>query len=69
MHIYSLTPLGQNAASQTTSDPSPAMRALYFIRRNKNTATDDQIASYAGVDDVGKVMSYLCSRKLVVKVS
>lgn len=45
MKIYQITDIGDSEASTPVSNPSPARRALYYLRRRSNrAASDDMIA-------------------------
>ncbi len=50
MRIYQLTSVGQSIGANPTSELTPAMRVIYFLRKHGGRATDEQITMYAGVD-------------------
>lgn len=61
MHIYMLTSIGDSLASNPEDNPSEAKRILYWMRRNGNKCTDEQIESYV-IPDRGHMQMAL--RKL-----
>jgi len=50
MQVLRLTQVGYSLASNPTQNLTPAMKALYYMRRNGNTATDEQLKDYLGND-------------------
>lgn len=45
MKIYQITDIGESEASSPSTNPSPARKVLYYLRRRSNrAASDDMIA-------------------------
>ena len=70
MKIYQITESGNAIASNPESNPSVARKVLYFMRRNKGMATDDQLVTFVEPDSgvLQKVLRELKNKHLVVTV-
>ncbi len=53
-----MTDIGESEASSPVSNPSPARKVLYYLRRRSNvTASDDMIANTVFGGDQGEMQS------------
>lgn len=57
MRIYQMTDIGESEASSPVSNPSPARKVLYYLRRRSNrAASDDMIADVVFGGDKGTML-------------
>lgn len=66
MRIYQITDVGEAEASAPVSNPTPARRVLYYLRKRSNrAASDDMIVSELSRYDIDRSETRSALGKLV----
>ena len=70
MRIYQLTGIGQNLASNPTSQQTTAMKVLYWLRRHGGRGTDEQMRTFvdASPSDIHMAVNNLVRMKAIVPI-
>lgn len=67
MRIYQMTDIGESEASSPVSNPSPARKVLYYLRRRSNRAASDDMIAGAVFDGDNGATQLAMSRLLRAK--